>query len=278
MSKIVINILMPILFVNFVLAREGGNSVDIRGVGNGGGLAEMRVIYLFQNVDRFLKICLTVENACRISEETRIEWQNITRPTSPPPKSFEITFVNDVPAQTGFLLDGQILKISNKRLYADLNTPKKFNELLAYVVTVEQELLGTKFSFQQNLEIANQSFKNLVMEEQNHKVIGVSSLLRLAQLKVFDGLMNHVLISLEDEDKTINLTEGIRKSLPCGLLTDWELNQFSSSIESGNLYFYGFANGNCAQGSTRKRIVIKASLNDKMRLREDQISVHFFEL
>ena len=244
----------------------------IRSVGNGGGLAEMQVVYLNQNLGRFLKLCLTAENTCQISSATRAEWENI----SDDQRLHKISFVTEMINEKGFSLEGDRLNISSKMLYLDLNTPYKFNDLLAFVVSMNQELTGTSQTFKENLQIATRVFKDLSFEEQSHKAVGINALLSLHQLKVFDGLDSHLLVSLEDDQKTISITEAIKSALPCGEISDWNLNQWSTSVTANTLYMYGFAAASCNGKRLEKRIVIKVGLSNLLLINENKISVNFY--
>lgn len=260
--------------VLFLLASPSAQA--IRSVGNGGGLAEMRVVYLFQNLNRFLRVCLTPANACHISNETFLDWSLIFSEKSSAKNDYLVSFETELPEPKGYVLDGLKLKISHNMLYLDLNSPKNFNELLAFVISVKQDLIGSRLSFADNLQIAQLIFKDLKMEESSHKVAGLPSLLSLSQLKVFDGVTHHLIVGLEDEEKTINLSEAISKSLPCGILSDWNFTQWSSSVHSSRLYFYGFAQAICDGKLVQKRIMIKATVNTQWLIDEKTLQVNFF--
>jgi hypothetical protein len=249
-------------------------SYAIRSVGNGGGLAEMRVVYLFQNADRFLRICLSDANVCGLSAETRADWQAISNDKGQ--SGYVISFVNEVDDKKGFSVDGKKLFVSNKRLYIDSDTPRDFNDLLAFVITVKQDLIGSSGLFEENLQIAQRVFAELSIEEKNFKVADMSSLLRLTQLKAFDGFLNHFLIGLEDEEKTIDISKDIKDKIPCGNFSEWVLNQWSAVVTSSTLYFYGNASSNCAGKRVEKRIVIRAGLKDTLIINGDSIVVDFY--
>lgn len=248
----------------------------IRSVGNGGGLAEMRVVYLFQNLDRFLRVCLTPANVCTIANDTYVDWIKIYSEKPSDQNDYLVSFVNDLTDVNGFVLEGMNLKISHKMLYVDLKTPKSFGDLLAFVISVKQDLMASRLSFQENLQIASAIFKDLKIEELNYKADGASSLLSLSQLKVFDGVSKHLVMGLEDEEKTVNLSETLEKALPCGDLTEWTFNQWSSSVFSKTVYFYGSASAVCNLKHVEKRIMIKAALTTKFLVDEKSITANFF--
>lgn len=249
--------------------------LGISNVGNGGGLAEMRLIYLHQNLNRFLKICLTDENNCHLPLDTKSEWQTLSTNQGRDGAYYIISFEPKIENEKGFIITGTQLKISSQQLYVDLETPKKFGEILAFLIAVRQDLLGSKSSFANNLKLANDVFANLQVEESMYRVTNISSLLRLAQLKVNDGLQSHYLISIEDQEKTLDLAALVTKALPCGTLKDWSFSQWNSTVGPVG-YLYGFANGQCDGIWQQKRIVIQFGLDSKLLIQPKDIEIQFF--
>lgn len=268
------NLILLLVLVSYLLTSLSANA--IRSVGNGGGLAEMRVVYLFQNLERFLRVCLTPANVCNISNETYLDWVAIFSEKPTEQIDYIVSFEIKLPHKNGYALDGLSLKISHKMLYVDLNTPKNFNELLAFVIAVKQDLLGSRLSFEENVLIASRIFHDMKIEEQSHKVMGVPSLLSLSQLKVFDGVTPHLIVGLEDEEKTINMSDLITKVLPCGEIAQWSFNQWSSFVQLRTLYFSGHATAHCNGERFDKRILLKASLTNKLLIDTDSVKVNFF--
>ncbi|MBC7466486.1 MAG: hypothetical protein H7256_10885 [Bdellovibrio sp.] len=248
----------------------------ITNIGNGGGLAEMRFIYLHQNLDRFLKICLSEQKTCGISEETKAEWQSLSVRQAKDAAQYVISFLPKVESEKGYVLKDHELTISSQMLYLDMETPKKFGQILAFLVAVRQDIAGSKNSFANNLSVATNVFANLRVEESLYRATGIPALLRLAQLKVSDGTQQaHFLFSIEDTNKTIDLTQSLSQALPCGKLSDWSFSQWNSSIAS-TAYFYGYASGQCDGVWQQKRIVIEADLKQGYIIDENRINIQFF--
>ena len=248
----------------------------ITNVNNGGGLAEMRFIYLHQNLDRFLKICLTEQETCEISADTKSEWQSLSVHQPKDAGQYVISFLPKVENEKGYVLKDYELTISSQMLYLDMETPKKFGQVLAFLVAVRQDVAGSKNSFASNLNVATNVFSNLRVEESLYRATGIPALLRLAQLKVNDGTkQTHVLFSMEDTNKTIDLTQPLSQALPCGKISDWSFSQWNSSVAS-TAYFYGYASGQCDGAWQQKRIVIEADLKQDYIIDENRISIKFF--
>jgi len=254
---------------------NGQSSHGITNIGNGGGLAEMRLIYLHQNLDRFLKICLNEANSCHLSDQMVMEWQSLVN-RQPQDGSYVIAFLPKIEGEKGFILEGRQITISSQMLYADLETPKPFGQILAFLIAVRQDVAQSKNSFTLNLKADIAIFANLRVEESLYRATGIPSLLRLAQLKVNDGAaQTHFLFSIEDKDKTLDLTEKLANSLPCGKLRDWNFSQWNSSIGSVG-YFYGYANGQCDGVWQQKRIVMQMNLSQNYIIDENTVSIQFF--
>ena len=232
----------------------------------------MRVIYLFQNLNRFLQICLTDANTCHLSNATRTEW----RLAAANDVDFEVSFVTELLNDKGYSANSLMVQISHLALYADLKTPNKFHELLAFVISVMQDMKGSQFSFQENLQIAKNVFQDLKIDESDYRLVGMPVLLNLSQLKVFDGISNHLIVSLEDEKKTINLSEVITQVLPCGTLSQWSFTQWSSVVISNKAYFYGNALATCEGKSIEKKMIINVVLDSELLIDENKITVSFY--
>lgn len=248
----------------------------IRSVGNGGGLAEMRTIYLLQNVNRFLRICLTPANACQISNGTYVDWSNIYDEKQTSQNDYFVSFTVDQINDKGFELNAMDLRISHQMLYTGSKTPKSFGELLAFAISVKQDIIGSPFSFRYNLDVASSVFKDMKIDESNFKVTGIASLLNLSQLKVFDGVSQHLIMGLEDDIKTVNLSDSVTKVLPCGTLTEWSFNQWNSSVIGSFVYFHGIASAQCLGKSKANKILIKAALDSKGHIDENKISIGYY--
>lgn len=247
----------------------------IRNVGNGGGLAEMRTIYLHQNLDRFLKICLSPDNTCSLSSATQADWKKIAAAHAIDSAKYIISFKPTLEGTDGFAINGNQLIIASASLYKDLETPKRFGELLAFVVAIRSQIVGSKNSFATNLQIATDVFSKMKVEESSHRATGVPSLLRVSQLKANDGQQLHIMYTIEDKDKTIDITEKINLALPCGDITTWNLNQWNSSIGK-TAFFYATANGRCNGVLSQKRIVIQMDVDKNYLIDEKSIEVRFF--
>lgn len=247
----------------------------IRNVGNGGGLAEMRIIYLHQNLDRFLKICLTTDNTCALNSVTQSDWKKIAAAHAVDSAKYIISFKPTLDGTDGFTIKGDQLVIASASLYKDLETPKRFGELLAFIVAVRSQIIGSKNSFAANLQIATDVFSKMKVEESSHRATGVPSLLRVSQLKANDGQQLHILYTIEDKDKTIDITEKIDLALPCGDITTWNLSQWNSSIGKPS-FFYATANGRCDGILSQKRIVIQMNVDQNYLIDEKSIEVRFF--
>lgn len=250
-------------------------NAGISNIGNGGGLAEMRVIYLHQNLDRFLRICLTANNVCQLSNQTRSEWQNLVQRQVKDGSYYVISFVPTLSMQSGYKVEDTQLTIASQSLYIGLEIPKQFGELLAYVIAVRQDMAGSEQSFTQNLEIATSVFKALKVEESLSLAAGLPSLIRIAQVTAFDGQNKHFLFSIEDKDKTIDITALVGQALPCGQLSDWNFSQWNSSVARTG-YFYGYANGLCNGQSMQKRIVIQFEVSSSYVIDASKVAIHFF--
>ncbi|MFZ3228841.1 MAG: hypothetical protein WA160_01455 [Pseudobdellovibrio sp.] len=252
------------------------NAFAIRNVGNGGGLAEMRLIYLHQNLNRFLQICLTKENNCELSSQVQLEWQNLSAGQLKDSTSFVISFSPTKPEnEKGYLVSKNEIIISSQMLYVDMEVPKKFGELLAYIIAVRLDVEGSANKFTTNFEQAKNIFSNMKIEESSYKGAGASVSFEVSQIKVFDGSLVHVLIALEDQNKAYNLSGLFTKAIPCGDLVNWKFNQWNSTITEAEGYFYGFASGLCEGVSVLRKVMIQFPIENKV-INSNKIDVQFF--
>lgn len=228
-------------------------------VTNGGGLAELKVIYLHQQLATFLQPCLGADNACALTGDERGDLVRLVGGHAGEARDVRIEFSESLPA--GEILrteprPGAPLVVSSRALYAPSGAAFPVAELGAIVLAGRwSHVNGKPFAAliaRTRLLFAGLrgDFAPLVLREQPPVL---AHLPRLRFLSVWRQL-----VMIEDGRGTVDFTAAVVRALPaCGPLEAWSLGNPRPFRRGDHLYATFEAAGSCAAGT----VVIDLPLN-----------------
>lgn len=246
-------------------------------IGNGGGLTELQFIYFYKNSERFINHCLQTNNPCQISPSTLSDWKKITLNQS---EYFQtkIEFVNTSINNLGFEYQDLKLILNRQLIYKNLTTAKENYQVLALAIAIQQFFLNELIDFNTILQNAERALKNLKFEEISNQAFNSQSLLRINQMTVMDSSSKHILISIEDKNKSLDMSELISQKLICGNIHEVQFSNWKSELGRNKVYFHGKATLNCSSEISRFKIRIQADLDSNDLLIPETVKVDFFIL
>lgn len=101
-----------------------------RNVGNGGGLAEMKIIYLFQTLDLYLSPCLAQNNPCSLTENEQTQIQEIEKNLLTQKRGAGIKFEHGIEGDSRNVGTwGDDLYLDSQSLYASSGVAKEVSGL-----------------------------------------------------------------------------------------------------------------------------------------------------
>ena len=251
-------------------------SFAIRSVGNGGGLAEMRMIYFHLNMARFLETCLKSKEHCGLSQSEQSELKLLSQNNSVDSEKYQVDFTPHVHNTLGFVIENEKIIIGSDQLY-DLNGNfKSFNQLLSLMLSVRLEISGSKNSFEANLNKLSQVFTQLNVVDFQYQVPNVHGLFRLSILNLESTKKLDPLVAIEDFSTSYYLNEHISSALPCGQISDWTFDQWESSSASRRIYIYSEGSAFCLKANQNNKILIEFSVEKNELINPESIKIRFF--
>lgn len=269
MRLLKINILLIICLV-------GSTSLAIRSVGNGGGLAEMRMIYFHLNLSRFLDTCLNSKGHCGLNQSEQSDWRFLSQTNSVESEKYQVDFKPHVNEKLGFHIENQKIIIGSDHLYDSNGDFKSFNQLLSLMLSIRFEMNGAKNSFETNLKKLSQIFAQFNFSDFQYQVPNVNGLFRLSILSLESKEKIAPLIVIEDFSSSYDLNENTSLALPCGQLSDWTFDQWESSTSGRRIYLYSQGSASCLQDNQSRQILIEFDIEKNELIKPESILIRFF--
>lgn len=208
-----------------------------RNVLNGGGLAEMQAIYFYQNLHRYLNFCLHQGNQCSLGPLERRELQMISQ-LSQNARFEGVEILTKLSEQEVFQTEkraGAKVSLSSSALYqgTSVRLPRPAHDIAGIVLGAYWYQVS-ELSREEALE---KSFALSKMFEQEMTSFSVSEqpLVLIHQMSFQFGDLTEMLFLLEDEQKTIDMTDEIVEQISCSherpkfFFENWRRGYFQGS-------------------------------------------------
>jgi hypothetical protein len=207
-------------------------------VGNGGGLGEMKILALFENLKPYLKRCQINSNPCALSKIESQVLDEIDRSLDLQILGKGLVFEHGIPgdfySEGGF---GDLLWIDSQSLYdSKQEVAKSTGELGKVLLTA----LSAKSTFGVQPQLGQKVFDGVQENLISWKL--ASGIFHLLQVQSPKGLQQT--LAFEDQETTHNLTSEIVGQIPCEVL-QWQLSEMKTK---GGI-FVGKLSWICADGS-----------------------------
>ncbi len=208
-----------------------------RNVLNGGGLAEMQAIYFYQNLHRYLNFCRHQGNQCSLNQLEQQEIQTISK-LSQNARFEGIEVLTMLSEQEVFQTEkraGAKISLSSSSLYQGTNDrlPKPAHEIAGIVLGAYWYQVS-ELSREEALEKSFALSKMFVQEMTTFSISG-NPLVLVHQMSFQFGDLTEMLFLIEDERKTIDMTDEIVEQISCRherpkfLFENWRRGYFQGS-------------------------------------------------
>ncbi len=264
----------PLAFLNFsILLLSVKNSFAVRTGGNGGGLTEMKFIYLFQNVHFYLKPCMTATNPCGLDESTSLMFSTLLQKIGDNSSPYRIEFASKMSGDTAFVQNQDHLTVYRAFLYQDDGRFETMQNLIAFTVAVRLAAhhilefnIGTLKKLQNIYSLARTAEK--IFRANNSSVF-----LQLISLSTEFAEFKNILHLLEDKKETYDLSEDVKRALPCGDLLDWNFSNWSGTQIGQRYFMFSEANSTCFDGGPVS-LLIEFNISKENLILQDSIRVY----
>lgn len=260
---------ITMLFLAVFLAKA---MADDRHVTNGGGLAELKIVYFHQQLATFLQPCLGMGNPCALDAVEKNEFIQLMNLHGREARDVRIEFSERLPPMTVLRTEprpGAPLEISSQSLYAASGSALPVSELGAILLAGRWTHVSPR-PFADLLSRSRALFAGLrgdfppILLRDRPPVF-----MHLPRLQFFS--VSRQLILIEDRRTTFDFTEAVMRSLPaCGPLEAWALRNPQAFRRGARLYASLEVTHACAAGT----IVIDLPL-DGDRVAFEQARVDF---
>lgn len=232
--KKIISVIVFSIFLGFQFSKAGVNSV-----GAGGGLAELEFLFLFNNSQQVLNLCLQPENSiCQLSASQKQSWEKLSQNVKQLQDQY--TVVYDSEGSEVWRLNSNQLILNSKFLYDENGLPQTEAKILSLAVAIQLNLLAPDKNIHQLWNETSSSLQAFRFEKQTTSA-RLSQDIHFHRIHLSNKQQSLLMYVLEDAKKSIILNELIQSQLPDVSLNQLNLNQISSVIRPEKVIFYGLA-------------------------------------
>ncbi|RYZ71167.1 MAG: hypothetical protein EOP05_12355, partial [Proteobacteria bacterium] len=243
-----------------------------RTVGNGGGLAEMRAIYLHQRLSSYLIPCVVQPASCGISNEEAASFsQAVKAAAMAVPSSLVIdTSVSEAEIFVTPVSKGATIRLSPKALYAQVGSvlvPKSTSEIAGVLLAAYWTQSGAESKA--NAVSLAARITSRFEESSSQLPVRISSktsiLIHQQMLRLSD--VEELVILVEDQAKTINATPESLDQIVCEsgdkpTRSDLQALRLVNASATSVTVALEMAS-ECATSMTYKTVVLSFNLNSK---------------
>lgn len=266
---------IKLLFLLWFLIFPTLSPAVIRVGTGGGGLAEMQMIYLHQNLNQFLLVCVQPENNCHLSSNQLRNYITLYRNHKVDAQKLSLAFVGENPQNALYIINENRVYIASKYLYNENAEPLELKNLLALITAIRLDLLISneplEHLYQQTLKV----FDSLQLRHQFHRALS-GQLLVIHDYTIYFSQFTTKKIFLEGESTTLDLTFRIQDQIPCGTtLQSWQFQSWKSQRAYQEVYFMAEARHICLGTDRKSTLIIQAQLDPKGQIKENTIQANF---
>lgn len=252
-------------------------SKAVRHVGNGGGLNEMKLLFVHQNFSQILTPCLNTYNFCNLTQGEIETLSLVVAQQTNESSTSKINFSEELFEPFGFETQrsiGSDVQISSSTLYDSKDEPKSYNDLVSLILQVRL------YHLSKDLYHVSIAKKLNILNEETHTInFGHFKLHTMRITENTNQTNNNDLAALfiEDANSTYDITQklmdliGVEKGFEFNLL-----NSYSTvDLSSNRRYSMWGPLSNIAKkpGLNNSILVIELTLNSNNLVEEKSISL-----
>ena len=260
------------LFLMFLISLS--SFAGVSSVGNGGGLSEMHFIYFFQNSRPFL-ISLQQHEIVKKSESLQKDFSKLLSGLALIQKESHLTFSSDL-GGLPFQIKSTEITVSSQQLYDGENL-RPLPMILSRAFALQMVLvLKDDSRYFELVGVFGQMLRGLKFEHALVPFEFDQSLLRLSDLKFEWESHQQRVLSLEDAQKTHDLTEKLQRELPCAGAGSWDFSQWKTIKQMQKRFLFADARGRCGENDFEKgKTEIRFEVDDQGFVIPDLVQIRF---
>ncbi|MES2855053.1 MAG: hypothetical protein V4692_04275 [Bdellovibrionota bacterium] len=273
---------LSVLSITALLVSVVTPSSAERSAGNGGGLGEMKLIYLHQHLGQYLAPCLNPNNPCNLEREERIDFAKALE-ASRVTKASDLIVDRDLKSDVIFTTERRVgaeVRVSAASLYVPVSNPDFEMQIpnpASQIAAILLAAFWSQVSDKPKSEILDASFRITSQFKDRRVEISLSSDPKLAvheQRLIFNGV-DQLILGLEDSEKTINFSHLLSEKLPCELAeTSFETWRFAGSRGDQEHFILADVVSHCAGALSRYHALqLSFSIDEKSLLIEDSLKL-----
>lgn len=233
-----------------------------RVIGNGGGFAELKAIYLNQNLGGLFQTCAKAENLCQLDQNSFADFQRLLALDEKESASVEIRFSLHLPTPVSTRRElGDAILINSSLLYDEHGFPKPTQKIAALVLAGRWAHVS-KLPLEQIL-IESQNLTASFSEISDSKSVGtlLGEAVVFHQARLQYAQTESVFVALEDKAQSLDLTTAVQSVLTCGAIEAWTFGNLRAFQTSTKLVLSLDATAACETRS--KTLVIEVGTDSK---------------
>lgn len=261
------------LFVTYILVTSFSKA-GVRSVGDGGGFAELQLIYFFGNSKPVVQLCLDAKNICKLTAAQKVSWQKLLHHVDQINKNYSVGFVTA--GQAGWTVTAGQITIFSPGLYDSQDNEIPEYKIAAYAIAIQLSLMqDIKNDFRQTLFETENALQGLQFQNKKISLVIQGQNIYFHQFKVV--LQNKVLtfFAIEDAKNSFLLNKSFQQSDPNLNLNSLNFSQVTASSVGPAGVFFGFANGIDTNGRRfeNKKMRLKFTLDRQNQIILDSITI-----
>ena len=195
-----------------------------RRVGNGGGFAEMKMIYLFETLELYLASCQNSQNSCALTGIEQNQVREIAVHLTEQRRGAGLQFEHGIEGDMRLGQTwGQPVILDSQALYTSEGLAKPLSEL-------GELLIKALIHHSKNPQNSDLGFK--VFHDLREMVVTVRSKKDLLHsLTLSRGTMKSGLLVYETPERSIDITGDVLPMIPCAQVRDLEIERLNAENE-----------------------------------------------
>lgn len=239
---------------------------------SGGGTAELKALYIHQNLASYILGCLIPANPCGLQANETIGLQELVAKHASEVQQISIQFDPQMrePVATQPRL-GADIRISSGALYTSAGIPQSTREIGALILAARwSHIVATPLPA---LLARARTILGSFQDHSERVTIGdFNSVVNFQMSRWLFQNLEQVVMLIEDAGGTTDITGLAQRALPCGRLLDWHWTNMRSAIRTptsnGMAAVVAIDGVSTCQGSQSKTLVIEMLIRDARVVKE----------
>jgi hypothetical protein len=232
-----------------------------RVVGNGGGLSEMQAIYFNEKLDSFLNLCIKSSNPCSLNSSRQNSLSMVLKNHKLDVAKIKLHFSSDlISAFETERNPGSDITFNSKKLYKSEGVPADSSYIVGLVLAARWTQYETDESLSTLIQQSIALMSKMSIQKQSEQLYPADYLFALHDYDFVINQNKQKAIFIEDDKMTYDLTSLIEAQIPCGLISDWEFENWQSRGNSSAVVFYSQGKATGSAQCTSDKVFVMSIL------------------